>query len=326
MIHRLRLCRIVLNALLWMALPLKARIAIKVESDPTLWLERVVLLRIGGSEYLLLTPEGDIEREDLALPPVLSWRLIKGNRTVPGVRTENLFLTEISRGQDWTNDEIKELLDEARTMGRALGVQDVDDDGGVEPLREALKTGLGISGKVASGVSAPMMHRPLCGCRCGCRRRPGRLVLCVRCGARIGPGCCLALESRTRWGRGLCHVCADGEPEHVIGVCVAEHTTTPVLGPEVAQMVSTTALAAAAPAAQSMGEQSMAQGLNADIVARSIERSIEAAVLAAQTAVPVPVSAPSPPPSWTTAWTMPSWVIFGFGLFVNSRRGVVLTP
>ncbi len=147
MIHRLRLCRIVLNASLWMALPLKARIAIKVESDPTLWLERVVLLRIGGSEYLLLTPEGDIEREDLALPPVLSWRLIKGNRTVPGVRTENLFLTEISRGQDWTNDEIKELLDEAQTMGRALGVQDVDDDGGVEPLREALKTGLGISGK-----------------------------------------------------------------------------------------------------------------------------------------------------------------------------------
>ncbi len=179
---------------------------------------------------------------------------------------------------------------------------------------------------VASGVSAPMMHRPLCGCRCGCRRRPGRLVLCVRCGARIGPGCCLALESRTRWGRGLCHVCDDGEPEHVIGVCVAEHTTTPVLGPEVAQMVSTTALAAAAPAAQSMGEQSMAQGLNADIVARSIERSNETAVLAAQTAVPVPVSAPSPTPSWTTAWTMPSWVIFGFELFVNSRRGVVPTP
>ena len=114
--------------------------------------------------------------------------------------------------------------------------------------------------------------------------------------------------------------------EDVIGVCVAEPTTTPVPTPEVAQMVRTTALAAAAAAAQSMGEQSMAQGFDADIVARSIERSIEAAVLAAQTAVPVPVSAPSPPPSWTTAWTMPSWVIFGFGLFVNSRRGVVPTP
>jgi len=60
------------------------------------------------------------------------------------------------------------------------------------------------------------MHRPLCGCRCGCRRRPGRLVLCVRCRARIGPGCCLARESRTRWGRGLCHVCHDGEPEHEV--------------------------------------------------------------------------------------------------------------
>ena len=114
--------------------------------------------------------------------------------------------------------------------------------------------------------------------------------------------------------------------EDVIGVCVAEPTTTPVPAPEVAQMVRTTALAAAAAAAQSMGEQSMAQGFDADIVARSIERSIEAAVLAAQTAVPVPVSAPSPTPSWTTAWTMPSWVIFGFGLFVNSRRVVVPTP
>ena len=114
--------------------------------------------------------------------------------------------------------------------------------------------------------------------------------------------------------------------EDVIGVCVAEPTTTPVPAPEVAQMVRTTALAAAAAAAQSMGEQSMAQGFDADIVARSIERSIEAAVLAAQTAVPVPVSAPSPPPSWTTAWTMPSWLIFGFGLFVNSRREVVPTP
>ncbi len=110
--------------------------------------------------------------------------------------------------------------------------------------------------------------------------------------------------------------------EDVIGVCVAEPTTTPVPAPEVAQMVRTTALAAAAAAAQSMGEQSMAQGFDADIVARSIERSIEAAVLAAQTAVPVPVPAPSPPPSWTTAWTMPSWLIFGFGLFVNSRRVV----
>ena len=113
--------------------------------------------------------------------------------------------------------------------------------------------------------------------------------------------------------------------EDVIGVCVAEPTTTPVPAPEVAQMVRTTALAAAAAAAQSMGEQSMAQGFDADIVARSIERSIEAAVLAAQTAVPVPVSAPSPPPSWTTAWTMPSWLIFGFGLFVNSRRVVAPT-
>ncbi len=114
--------------------------------------------------------------------------------------------------------------------------------------------------------------------------------------------------------------------EDVIGVCVAKPTTTPVPAPEVGQLVKSTALDAAAAAARSMGEQSMAQGFDADIVARSSVRSIEAAVLAAQTDVLVPVSAPSPTPSWTMAWTMPSWVIFGFGLLVNSRRRVVPTP
>ncbi len=61
----------------------------------------------------------------------------------------------------------------------------------------------------------PTMHRPLCNCRCGCRRRPNRRVLCVRCGAQVGPGCCLALESATRRNRGLCHVCRDGDPEQI---------------------------------------------------------------------------------------------------------------
>ena len=85
----------------------------------------------------------------------------------------------------------------------------------------------------------PTMHRPLCGCRCGCRRRPGRLVLCVRCGARIGPGCCLALESRKRSGRGLCHACHDGDPEHECGAlprqpCLAPHDEV-CQGPELSR-------------------------------------------------------------------------------------------
>ncbi len=53
-------------------------------------------------------------------------------------------------------------------------------------------------------------RRRCCGCRCGCWRRPGRLVSCMRCGAEVGPGCCLAAESMLRRGRGLCHVCYDG--------------------------------------------------------------------------------------------------------------------
>ena len=33
-------------------------------------------------------------------------------------------------------------------------------------------------------------NRPKCRCRCGCRRRPGRLQPCPRWGRGVGPGCC----------------------------------------------------------------------------------------------------------------------------------------
>ena len=56
-------------------------------------------------------------------------------------------------------------------------------------------------------LAAPKMHRRRCHCSCGCRRRPGRLVLCIRCAAEVGPGCCLAAESTRRRGYGFCHVC-----------------------------------------------------------------------------------------------------------------------
>ncbi len=58
----------------------------------------------------------------------------------------------------------------------------------------------------------PKLHRPLCGCRCTCRHRPGRLVLCIYCGAGVGPGCCLAAEFLKYRGYGICHLC-HGRPQ-----------------------------------------------------------------------------------------------------------------
>ncbi len=61
-------------------------------------------------------------------------------------------------------------------------------------------------------TAGPKWHRPLCGCRCICRHRPGRLVLCIYCGAGVGPGCCLAAEFLKYRGYGICHLC-HGRPQ-----------------------------------------------------------------------------------------------------------------
>ena len=45
----------------------------------------------------------------------------------------------------------------------------------------------------------------LCKCHCGCRRGPGRLVICDWCGQSVGPGCCVFHEDALR---ARCHYCA----------------------------------------------------------------------------------------------------------------------
>ena len=52
-----------------------------------------------------------------------------------------------------------------------------------------------------------MPSRPLCQCACGCRRRPGRRIICAMCGKAVGPGCCFV--------RTCCHVC--GPPPVIAG-------------------------------------------------------------------------------------------------------------
>ena len=57
-----------------------------------------------------------------------------------------------------------------------------------------------------------LAKRPACRCRCGCRRRPGRLIPCDLCGCLVGPGCCMVNHERGA-RRGNCHLCYQPEPE-----------------------------------------------------------------------------------------------------------------
>ena len=48
---------------------------------------------------------------------------------------------------------------------------------------------------------------PKCSCACGCRRQPNRNILCLECGKRVGPGCCLGYETYLCSGKGICRPC-----------------------------------------------------------------------------------------------------------------------
>ena len=54
-------------------------------------------------------------------------------------------------------------------------------------------------------VEIPTRRR--CECRCSCRKRPGRLIPCRVCDARVGPGCCATAHVQG-WPDTICHLCA----------------------------------------------------------------------------------------------------------------------
>ena len=105
----------------------KTRIALRLETEPGLWLERVVLRHLAGTEYLLLATNGDIEKEDLSLPPVLNFRRIRDDRSAVGVKADCLFLTEFDCGVDWQPEELDELIAEADFLIKSRGLK--RDDG-----------------------------------------------------------------------------------------------------------------------------------------------------------------------------------------------------
>ena len=62
-------------------------------------------------------------------------------------------------------------------------------------------------------------RRSRCQCRCGCARRPGRLIPCTKCQSLVGPGCC-ATEHVRGAPDTMCHPCATsrGRPTMAGGV------------------------------------------------------------------------------------------------------------
>ena len=64
-----------------------------------------------------------------------------------------------------------------------------------------------------SGTQRP--SRPLCACRCGCRKRPSRRIQCPACGALVGPGC----SPTPCWDprSNCCHLCTTGNPQELNG-------------------------------------------------------------------------------------------------------------
>ena len=67
--------------------------------------------------------------------------------------------------------------------------------------------------RTAAAIEVP--SRPLCACRCGCRKRPSRRIQCPGCGQLVGPGC--APEPCWNQQTGACHVCTQGNPQENIG-------------------------------------------------------------------------------------------------------------
>ena len=90
-------------------------------------------------------------------------------------------------------------------MDRLLDASEDDgDDACQSVLNEACsdhKTPLGFTDSV---IECP--SRPWCQCWCRCNNRPSRLVSCLVCGCKVGPGCCLRAGD-------ICHLCTSNPQE-----------------------------------------------------------------------------------------------------------------
>ena len=142
-----------------MVLEVQSRIALKLIADRSLWIERVVLLHLGGTKYLLLAPSGDIENEDLTDDHILGWRTIR-RRKIAGVKPSDLFLTEMERGEDWSVEEIQEYCDEAVSIARVHNLINAGNEDPRPLVATAKSEPVWIVVRGAGGISSGTIRVP----------------------------------------------------------------------------------------------------------------------------------------------------------------------
>ena len=79
-----------------------------------------------------------------------------------------------------------------------------------DPAQEQIckSASVGVSGYDVRSYSK-QVDMPKCSCVFGCRRQPNRKILCLECGKRVGPGCCLDYETYPCSGKGICRPCSN---------------------------------------------------------------------------------------------------------------------
>ena len=98
-----------------------SRVIVRYYTNRREWHERLVVLHISDSHYLILTPDGDLYAEALSVPPMVRVRRLTelgdGSREVPeGIRVDEIY---------WFEDGSAVLAPlteaiEARVVGEAL--------------------------------------------------------------------------------------------------------------------------------------------------------------------------------------------------------------
>jgi hypothetical protein len=98
----------------------RSRIALKCRADPHLWIEHVVLGKLGSGKLILLTPDLDLIQDDLSGvngSDVTSYRSVRDDRSILGVTPDNLYLFEDGAlGYNISPDEVNEWIEEAQRM------------------------------------------------------------------------------------------------------------------------------------------------------------------------------------------------------------------
>ena len=138
------------------------RVLVKYYKTWAEWHERLVLLHLAGSQYLIVTPDGDLYPESLSCPPMVGLQIWNGEAIPEGITDRQIYrMANGSAGLAPLTAVLKvKLLAEAR----AYYVEAMHDIGAEIPV--PVNAG-GVADMVVD-ASGPLVARPR-GARCSQR-------------------------------------------------------------------------------------------------------------------------------------------------------------